>query len=539
MEPFITIQDLSYTLPNGRVLFENISGSFGGELSALTGRNGSGKTVLAKIMAGLIPPCSGRVLCSGIVRYVDQIVDPSNFATVADLAGKEDVLRALHRVMQGRSEEGDYELVEGNWDFEERFLRELKVSGLGHLSPCLPASRLSGGECTRVSLVGAFLSGADFLILDEPTNHLDALNRDALIEYLGTWKGGLLVISHDRSLLRKAGRIFELSSGRLKSYGGNLEVFMDARKRQHDAAVEDLDRIRTERKRAEKEHRISLEKQQKRISRGRKTAPGRGISKMMLTAMKDSAEKTEGKIRSTSGEKSEVLAAAEKEAFLNAGIEDPVVLIPPQCSVHPGKVIFRLAGVVLPFGSHGKAIDLTAIGSERVAVTGSNGSGKTTLLRILRKEIEPLSGSCDMMVPFASLDQFASIPTEISPIEHLCASSPEMPQGEAGTRLAQVGISRERLWVRNGKLSGGERLKVALLSVIHGVPAPQLLILDEPTNHLDLDSVESVEKLLIAYTGAMVVVSHDRWFLENIGITREIELENRLEGSDLHGLLPK
>lgn len=524
MSPYISIQDLSYTLPDGRVLFKDITETFGGEFSALAGRNGSGKTILAKIMAGLISPGSGRVIRSGAVFYLDQLVDPSEYSTVADLAGKEKVLNSIHRITAGCPEEGDLETADGNWDTEERLLRELEVSGLGYLLPDLPATRLSGGECTRVSLIGAFLSGAEFLILDEPTNHLDQPNRKALIEYLGTWKGGLLVISHDRAVLEVVERIFELSSGGLDSYGGNLDVFLEARRLRRSAALDDLERVKTERKRARAERGMLLERQQRRSSAGRRSAPDSGIPRIAMNAIRSMAKKTEGKTRSAAAEKVEILAAEEKKAFLEARIEDPVVLVPPRCAVHAGKIVLRLDEVVLPFGSHGEPISLTVAGPERIAVTGPNGSGKSTLLRVLMGDMRPLSGSCRIMVDYAYLDQFTSIPLEISPIEHLCAADPGMDQGEAGTRLAQVGVSREKLRVRNGNLSGGERLKVALLAAIHRVPVPRLLILDEPTNHLDLDSVESVEKLLCAYTGALVVVSHDRRLLENIGISRELEL---------------
>lgn len=524
LSPYISIQDLSYTLPDGRVLFKDITETFGGEFSALAGRNGSGKTILAKMMAGLISPGSGRVIRSGTVCYLDQLVDPSEYSTVADLAGKEKILNSLHRITAGYPEEGDLEIADGNWDMEERLLRELDISGLGYLLPDLPATRLSGGECTRISLIGAFLSGADFLILDEPTNHLDQPNRKALIEYLGTWKGGLLVISHDRAVLEVVERIFELSSGGLDSYGGNLDVFLEARRLQRSAALDNLERVKTERKRAKAERSMLLERQQRRSSAGRRSAPDSGIPRIAMNAIRSMAKKTEGKTRSAAAEKVEVLAAEEKKAFLEARIEDTVVLIPPRCAVHAGKIVLRLDEVVLPFGSHGEPISLTAAGPERIAVTGPNGSGKSTLLRVLMGETRPLSGSCRIMVDYAYLDQFTSVPLDISPIEHLCAADPGMEQGEAGTRLAQVGISREMLRVKNRNLSGGERLKVALLAAIHRVPVPQLLILDEPTNHLDLDSVESVEKLLCAYTGALVVVSHDRRLLENIAISRELEM---------------
>jgi ATPase subunit of ABC transporter with duplicated ATPase domains len=166
-------------------------------------------------------------------------------------------------------------------------------------------------------------------------------------------------------------------------------------------------------------------------------------------------------------------------------------------------------------------------GPERVAIEGANGSGKTTLLRILKEEIPPLAGTCRVKVAYAALDQFAGVGEvdgKRSSVDLLRAQNENLDLSEACTRLAQIGIARERLLLPLGVLSGGELMKVMLLCAIHREPSPQLLILDEPTNHLDLDSVESVEKLLNAYTGALVVVSHDLRLLENIGVTRRIRL---------------
>jgi ATPase subunit of ABC transporter with duplicated ATPase domains len=224
------------------------------------------------------------------------------------------------------------------------------------------------------------------------------------------------------------------------------------------------------------------------------------------------------------GDKIEELAVAEKEAFREAGSEETIVLIPPACSVHPAKVVLRMEKTILPWGAYRDAIDWTVTGPERTAVEGPNGSGKTTLLKILLGEAAPLSGACEVKVPYAVLGQFADIGEELSPVELLRSKNGALTLEEAGARLAQVGIAGERLKLPAGALSGGERLKVALLRAIHAEPAPQLLILDEPTNHLDLDSVESVEKLLNSYTGALLVVSHDACFLSRIGAARRIRL---------------
>ena len=520
----IFLRGLSYVLPDGRLLLNNLNETFGGERAALAGRNGVGKTVLAKLMAGILSPTSGTIARDGAVFYLDQMTDPAKFNSVADLAGVAVVLDAIRRVENGAGNSRDLELAEGNWDAGERLERELRAAGLEYLAPGASASILSGGECTRVALVGAFLSGADFLILDEPTNHLDAQSKKALMDYLDTWKANFLVVSHDRALLERMERIVELSPSGLKNYGGNYSFYAEARARERQAAFAHLEHVKTERKRTAAELQATVERQSHRAAHGKKNSVAKGHPKALLDAMKGSAEKTTGKLNEVKERKVVELAQAEKEAFFSAGIEDPVVLIPPACSVHAAKVVLRMEGVILPFGSHRDAIDWTMTGPERAAVEGPNGSGKTTLLRVLTGEIAPVSGACEVKVPYSVLSQFADVDEERNSVDLLRAGSASLSPADAGTRLAQVGIARERLKLPAKALSGGERLKVALLRVIHASPAPQLLILDEPTNHLDLGSVESVEKLLNAYTGALIVVSHDSWFLNRLGATRRIRL---------------
>ncbi|MDR1977097.1 MAG: ATP-binding cassette domain-containing protein, partial [Synergistaceae bacterium] len=489
----ILIRDLVYILPDGRLLLNKLNESFGGERTALVGRNGVGKTVLAKILAGLVSPSSGSVTRGGTVFYLDQMTNPEKFDTAADLAGLSDALNAVRLAEKG-SDSAALDLADGNWDIEERIARELHAAGLGHLTPDTPASTLSGGECTRVSLVGAFLSGADFLILDEPSNHLDAQSKRSLTAYLKTWKGGLLVVSHDRELLEQMERIVELSPeqgvdgyGGLKSYGGNYSLYAESKARERLAALSRLEYAKTERRRVTAAQQASVERQRHRSAQGRKSKKIQGFPKSVLHAMKGNAEKTAGKLQELRDEKIYALAAAEKEAFLKAEIQDPVVLIPPACSVHAAKVILRMEGLALPYGSYRGTIDWTATGPERAAIEGPNGSGKTTLLRVLKGEIEPSAGVCGVNVPFAFLDQFCSIEgagarggevqegearslagalessfapepsfnEERSSVELLRAHGKTLDLGDAGTRLAQIGIARQRLALPVKVLSGG------------------------------------------------------------------------------------
>ncbi|MDR1731582.1 MAG: ATP-binding cassette domain-containing protein [Synergistaceae bacterium] len=535
----ISLRDVSFVLPDGRLLLDRLNESFGGgageggERAALVGRNGVGKTILARIMAGLLSPSSGKIIREGIVFYLDQMLNPAHFDRVADLIGASTALDAVRKAEKGEATEKDLERAEGHWDLEERAFREFSLAGLPHLTLDTPAPTLSGGECTRAALVGAFLSEADFLILDEPTNHLDAPSRAALTEYLNTWKKDLLVVSHDRALLEEMERIVELSPppGGLKSYGGNYSLYRELKAQERAAALDRLNHAKAERKQVASQLRLVADRQRKRAAAGNRLRDFHDTPRALLHAMRNTAEKTTGKLNRLKTDKTKALAEAEKEAFLKAGIEDAVVLIPPACSVPDGKVVLRMEGVVLPYGAHRAPIDRTIRGPLRLAVEGANGSGKTTLLRILTNEISPLQGTCEVKVPWAMLNQFADGQEERSSLELLRAggAGKNLDEGEAGARLAQVGVAGERMKMPAGLLSGGERLKVALLCALHGDPPPQLLILDEPTNHLDADSVESVEKLLNAWTGALIAVSHDSRFLERIGVTERLLLagENR------------
>lgn len=293
--PFI--KDLSYILPNGDILLKNLTENFRDIAIGLVGRNGAGKTILAKLIAGLLKPSSGIVKENERTFYLDQLISPSAESTVAHLAGFYDILHALRRIEEGIPCENDLEIVENHWDIKERFTRELNIAGLPEIAPELPAQNLSGGEYTRIALIGAFLSGADYLILDEPTNHLDTFSKKALIHYLGTWKKGLLVISHDRILLERMEHIMELSHRGLKNYGGNYSFYAECKEKERLAAQADLEHAKTERRRAQLEEATKLERQEHRQAQGRKKSKTQGGPAILLGAQKRNAEKTSGKIK--------------------------------------------------------------------------------------------------------------------------------------------------------------------------------------------------------------------------------------------------
>lgn len=176
----LTLERVSFVLPDGNPLFSELTGQCDQRHIGLVGRNGAGKSLLAKILAGLVTPTSGQH-CSGNVRYLAQHLSPQNYHNVAMLAGVDTQLAALKRIEAGSADPDDFDLVGDGWDIRQQLQTLLDSAGLGYLSPDSAVNRLSGGEAMRVALAGATLSDADFLILDEPTNHLDITSRLALM----------------------------------------------------------------------------------------------------------------------------------------------------------------------------------------------------------------------------------------------------------------------------------------------------------------------------------------------------------------------
>ncbi|WP_162963655.1 ATP-binding cassette domain-containing protein, partial [Pseudomonas aeruginosa] len=169
----LTLDGVSFQLPDGSLLFSDLDETFDTRHTGLVGRNGVGKSLLARLLAGHLQPSSGSVRRQGRVRYLAQQLEPADYPTVADLAGVRPWLEALARIEAGSLDAADYECLGERWDIRQRLADALAAEGLGHLRADTPSERLSGGECMRVALLGAFLDDADFLILDEPSNPLD------------------------------------------------------------------------------------------------------------------------------------------------------------------------------------------------------------------------------------------------------------------------------------------------------------------------------------------------------------------------------
>lgn len=523
---FVTLDSVSAATPDGRLLFENLDLSIGAERIGLVGRNGAGKSTLLALIAGVRPPLAGTVSRAGAVAMLEQSPRLAT-ARLVDLLGVGEAWDRLARLERGEGDEAD--LAEADWDLPARLEQTLVEVGLDDFEPERSATALSGGQATRAGLARLLLAAPDVLLLDEPTNNLDAEARELVKRVLARWRGGAVVVSHDRSLLRGMDRIVELSSLGARSYGGGYDLYAERKALEAEAAQRDLDHAEREVRRVAREVQVARERKDRRDANGRRFADRGGTPKILLGMMAERAE--------TSGAKEAKLAAKmaaqaeEARAAADARVERARALgfDLPSSGLPDGRSVlaFEAVGFAWPDGrAVFEGLSFRISGPERLAVLGPNGSGKTTLIRLATGQLPPTTGEVRRHVPFAPLDQRAALlADDQSILENFRRLNPGASVNDAHAALARFLFRNAAALQVAGTLSGGERLRAALACVLCAATPPQLLILDEPTNHLDLDSVRAVEAALAGYDGALLVVSHDQDFLEAIGVERRITLK--------------
>ena len=526
----IELRNLAYTLPDGRTLFAHVSASIGDELVGLVGANGIGKTTLLRIIAGEIAPARGSVAGAERIGYVPQEPAFASTLSVGAALGLGGAREALGRVERGVASAADLEITTDYWARLARVQSGLAGLGLDYLDVEMPVSRCSGGERTRLSLLGAMLGNPSHLVLDEPTNHLDLESRAHLRDALLEWHGGAIIVSHDRRLLAHVDRIFGLSETGLTAYGGGFDLYQAQRELERSAAqrrLQDAERQLAAAKRSAQQDR---EKQERRAAAGRNKAHRKGVSRIEIGAAKEQAGQSSR--RSSAERRARVTEAAEQArterasnparaplSFDSAGVRTPAgrnVLDVDQLSfAYPGE---RRLFAPLTFS-------LPAAG--RMAVEGRSGAGKSTLLKLLAG----ITGGHEGSIATAArhpvyLDQrFDSVlDAGATVLENFARRNPGLSVTEARTRLARFMFRNQDAVRKVGSLSGGEKLRAALACVLASEPPSDLLLLDEPTNNLDLAGIEYLEESLASYPGALVVVSHDSDFLERIQVRQRLRL---------------
>ncbi|UFW50787.1 MULTISPECIES: ABC-F family ATP-binding cassette domain-containing protein [Bradyrhizobium] len=525
MPASIILSNLSLSTPDGRSLLSNIDLTFAAERTGLVGRNGVGKTTLLASITEEHVPQSGRVLVNGSIGLLRQDVQVLAGATVADLFGVRQALELLRRAEHGDA--SAEEIATMDWTLEARLEASLARVGFDP-SPDTELSCLSGGQITRVRLAALLFAEPDFLLLDEPTNNLDLDGRMAVIDLLAAWRGGAVVVSHDRDLLETMDAIVELTSLGAMRYGGNWSSFRAQKAVELAAARHDLAHAERRLSEIDGKAQEAAEKKARKDSGGRKKRARGDMPRILAGARQDRSEDSGGRNAQIAERRRVEAVEAVDTASRRIEILQPLSVKLPATNLPAGREMLALDSISAGYRPERpvlRDLSFAIVGPERVALVGPNGSGKTTLLRVIAGELRPFSGAVRLRPDVALLDQKVSLlDPSISILENFGRLNPKAGTNERHAALARFMFRADAALQIVGTLSGGQLLRAGLACVLGGVTPPSLLILDEPTNHLDIDSIEAVEAGLRAYDGALLVVSHDEVFLRAIGVTRRLDL---------------
>ncbi|CAO3438079.1 ABC-F family ATP-binding cassette domain-containing protein [Azospirillum doebereinerae] len=524
MPASITLSNLAWSAPDGRTLFSDLDLSFGPERVGLVGRNGTGKTTLLKLIAGERIPASGTVSVSGSFSVLHQTLDVEPHETVASLFGVADMLALLRRAENG--EASVEELADADWLLEARILSALGRVGLD-ARPDTPLAALSGGRRTRAGLAAVVFAEPDFILLDEPTNNLDQDGRDALVGLLAGWRAGAVVVSHDRELLETMDAIVELTALGATRYGGNWTRYRERKSLELEAARHDLADAEKRIAEVARSAQATVEKKARKDRAGQKKAAKGDMPRILAGGRKDRSEDTGGgNARLAERRRAEAQDAAVS-ARQRIEILQPLSVVLPPTGLPANKIVLAVDGVTAGYDAGRPVLcdlSFTVTGPERMAVIGPNGSGKTTLLALVGGALRPWTGTVRVMTGVAMLDQRVSLLDPSGTIrDNFRRLNPQGDENACRAALARFMFRADAALQVVSTLSGGQRLRAGLACVLGGPVPPSLLILDEPTNHLDIEAIEAVEAGLRAYDGALLVVSHDRAFLDAIGISRRLD----------------
>jgi ATPase subunit of ABC transporter with duplicated ATPase domains len=503
----------------GLPIAEGISFSLhAGDKVGLVGRNGAGKTTLLQVLAGEGQPSMGAILRRGRLGYLRQdpkthrgepgltalthIIDGRGLASAADRMEKlrlavEEAPTDRNVLRYTRAEE-EYR-DSGGYAAESEARRLAAGLGVAPDRVDLPIRVLSGGERRRLELARILFTGSDLLLLDEPTNHLDVDAKAWLMKFLASYRGALLVVSHDLGLLdRSITRILHLDEGTLVEYKGTYSQYREARKRDEERTAKVAARQQAEIKRlstlAE-----SMRHQTEKRARVAKTLDTR-VERMRAVAVEAPARQRKVTVR----------------------FPDPP---------HAGRHVLGVDGLAKSYGGPAVFEDVTfgVERGERLLVIGLNGAGKTSLLRILAGESEPDEGEVRFGTG-VSLGYYAQEHEGITPgidvISHMRTAS-IVPDQQLRALLGMFQLTQEVAFQDAGTLSGGEKTKLALAQLVAG--RHNLLLLDEPTNNLDPPAREAVARALAGWPGSMILVSHDTEFVQALEPDRVLMMPDGVE----------
>lgn len=506
--PSIVCDALSYEWPDGTVVLRSLDAQFDATRTGLIGVNGAGKSTLLRLISGSLAPASGSVWIDGQVAYLPQDLTIRRDQTVADVLEISAQRAALAAIEAGRGSDREFEIVGDDWDIEQRAVIELARVGLADISLDRGLGTLSGGEVTLIGLVAQLLRRPDVLLLDEPTNNLDIEARRLLYSVIDEWTGALLVVSHDRELLRRMDQIADLDGGVIRMYGGNIDDYEHARSEEDEAAAREVRTAESHVRRQKRELAEARIKLDRRARYGKKMSVQKREPKIIMNARKRAAQESAGKHRNLHLDRLADSQDALTEAQARLRDDDEIRVDLPGTSVPAGRTLVDLASP-----------RINIRGPERIAVLGRNGSGKTTLLNQITAA--SLSRATTRVLP----QRLDVLDETVSVLDNVSRLSPQTPPAQIRNRLAQFLLRGRQVELPAATLSGGERFRAVLAALLLAEPAVQLLLMDEPTNNLDMASVRQLSGALSSYEGALLVVSHDVPFLRELSIDRWLWLD--------------
>jgi ATPase subunit of ABC transporter with duplicated ATPase domains len=549
MPSAITCADLSFSWPDGTPVLNGLTVAFGPGRTGLVGVNGAGKSTLLRVISGTLRPTSGSLTVTGSVGYLPQDLALAATAPVASLLGIDQKVRALRAIEGGSADPGLYDVVGEDWDIEERARGWLDRVGLAHIGLGDLAGRLSGGEVVMTALAALLLRRPDVLLLDEPTNNLDIGARRRLYDAVRDWPGVMLIVSHDRELLALVDQVADLSGGSVRLYGGNLAAYEALLAAEQGAAARIVSAARADVRREQRDLVVSQVTQARRDRAGRRSAEN--MPPIIAGARKRRAQESAGRARELHAAR--LTAARERLSSAQEAVRgDAEIRVDLSGTAVPaGRTVLALGGLgdgswrphpgaaAADPAARPALAELVIRGPERLALTGPNGAGKTTLLQVITGD-RPANGvAVRLPVPVGYLPQRLDVLDDSRSVAaNVRRAAPSASVNEVRAGLARFLFRGARADQLAGSLSGGERFRAVLASLLLATPPPQLLLLDEPTNNLDMASARQLAQALACYRGALIVVSHDVPFLRSIGITRWLWLARTGRLAELPDGLP-